>query len=116
MGESGLGHANKLKQFTLVPNESITRLYPSSIHSLYNDDTLQNIWSAGANLQRQRCISNETFSIHLTPIDYFKIHDLKKICASPPGNTTFFITENNIAYGCGWNQADHLGLIDSIEQ
>ena len=117
-GESGRGQTNSLKQFTLVPNKSITRVYPFTVYSLYTDDTLQDIWSAGSTSQGQRCIPNEAFELYLTPIDYFKIHciKIKQICVSPAGNTTCFITVNNTAYGCGGNDDYQLGLIQLTQQ
>ena len=78
-GESGLGHTNKLKQLTLCPNEIITCVYPSNLYSRYTDDTLQNLWSAGRNTRGYCCIPNEAFTsgLPLTPIHYFKIHNIK---------------------------------------
>ena len=111
-GEFGFGHAKTFRELTEI-NHPITRVYSSNMYSINSDEEHTNIWSAGDN--RVGSCGNTLHgdeSMIYGKISYFEHRniDIKKICVSPVGYTTFFIIKDNKAYGCGNNCNDQLGL------
>ena len=76
----------------------------------YSDDDYKNIWSVGTNAYEQ--CGREGDSKILQAITFFEENqiNIKKVCVSHVGSSTFFITKDNRVYGCGSDQADQLGL------
>ena len=116
-GEFGFGHDQPLRNFKQC-EYPITRIYAGNTYSIYSDDNYENIWSAGYNAYGQCGIGEQGKStlFEFNEITYFKDNNIKikKICVSPIGGSSFFITTNGNVYGCGDNDTNQLGLTSGI--
>ena len=110
-GEMGLGHSTSIAIHKLTEtNSGISNIHLSRRYTIYSDDDYKNIWSVGRNDYGQ--CGREGDGKLLQKIKFFEENQItiKKICVSPVGNSTFFITKDNKVYVCGSNKADKLGL------
>ena len=48
-GEFGLGHSKPVTELTLLPNQSITKVFACQDYSIYTDNTYSKLWSSGLN-------------------------------------------------------------------
>eukprot|EP01084_Bolivina_argentea_P116155 206433_1 len=113
-GEFGLGHCNSIKKLTINECLNITNIISGFQYSIYCDITNNKYWSAGINDSGSCGCANSMMSkiLTLTEIKYFQEHqiNIKKVCASPTGYTTFWIDDGNNLYGCGRNTNNELGV------
>ena len=114
-GELGLGHRNPITKLTEIKS-GITNIHSSNRYTIYSDDDYKNIWSAGSNHHGQCGKKGDSKFLDLEKIIFFEKNqiNIKKICVSSVGCSTFFITKDNKLYGCGFNANDELGLEEAI--
>ena len=111
-GESGLGHTKPLKHLTILPFW-IERIHSGNGYTIYSALNHQIIYSAGSNHHGACGVGD--FQSNVTKhrsIKYFKENNLAidKICVSPVGTSTFWITTNGKVYGNGSNNNHQLGV------
>ena len=107
----GLGHSTPIRKLTEIKDiDRICNIYSSYSYTIYSDDDYKNIWSVGRNTHGQcgRKGNSELFE----KITFFEENqiNIKKICVSSVGCSTFFITKDNKVYCCGSNKHHKLGL------
>ena len=119
-GQMGFGHNDSVTHLTKSKYE-ITKIFGSNQYTFFADDKYKHIWCAGYNHRGQLGLGADEDPLNESVItegfdpenqmieyNYFKENDIKisKICVSPAGSTTFFMTEDDQIYGCG----NQLGL------
>ena len=111
-GESGLGHLKSLKQFTELPSW-IQNIYSGNAYTIYTGNNNKILCAAGTNHHGACGVNNlKSNVIKQTQITYFEENDINitKICVTPTGSTTFWITDDYKIYGNGLNDKYQLGL------
>ena len=100
-GNLGLDHITPIHKLTEIKSGiDITTIYSSDGYTIYSDDDYKNIWSVGRNDNGQcgRHGYNSKLPQKITFSEENHIN-IKKICVSPVGGSTFFITIDNKVYG-----------------
>ena len=103
----------------------VKEIYSGNSYKICFDSVNQNVWMKGLNAYGACCFDEKgrwttgySEFVHptlseWTPMTFFKEKCiiLRKICVSVSGQCTFFITDNNILYGAGYNENGALGVV-----
>eukprot|EP01084_Bolivina_argentea_P107269 191796_1 len=113
--DSGLNHSQPIETLTKinVNNENITKAYCGNEFTIFSNSNHSNIWAAGNNTNGQCSVNEKQKNIlNLTPIDYFKKHNIQIKTISVGCNVSFYITNQHKLYGSGNNLYKQLGHHD----
>ena len=112
-GQFGMGHCQNLKELTKCNHKCIKKVFASNGYSIFTDNDYENIWSAGWNEFGQCGVGNFDRKIkQYSQIRFFRKNriKIKKISVNVCARFTFFISDKNKLFGCGWNEEGAMGL------
>eukprot|EP01084_Bolivina_argentea_P248770 416198_1 len=112
-GQFGLGHTNDIKELTKwTENISIKRINCGGCFTIITDQN-DNVWCTGYNTNGQLGLGNFEDNIQkFIQNKYFNNNNIniKSIMTNAYCYTSFFLSQTNNLYGCGWNKFNQLAM------